>query len=392
MDYSMLHTPEGVRDIYNEEIETRDVIIGRLKGLVKSYGYDNIKTPTFEFLSVYYKDITLKRPKDLYKFFDNGGNTLVLRPDFTPSIARAASKYFTTERTVRLFYEGNVFANNKRYRGRLTEMCQFGCELMGEKSIGADSEIIAIVINSLKACSIDDFVISIGHANIIKELIAIGEFNAEETDVITGYINNRNIFDLEKYLSDKGVSDELIKLFVLCNKMYKPGSDKWNELIGYASKYDAILEPLKYLDDLAKVLESYGVSDYISFEPGSVSEFDYYTGITFAGYASKIGEPIAKGGRYDNLLSNFGQDKPAIGFGIFVEEMQMALYKQGIELNAKVDKTVVIYSPDKLNEAIKKANEIRQDGKVCELIADNDAVSDIKALYDEDNVTVIELK
>ena len=196
MKQNNLHTPEGVRDIYNEEIESRDIIINKLKKMIKTYGYDNIETPTFEYMSIYYKDITLKRMKDLYKFFDKEGNTLVLRPDFTPSIARAVSKYFTDDRIVRLFYVGNVFANNKRYQGRLKESCQFGGELIGTDSIDSDAEILAIIVNSLKDLGLNKFMISVGHANIFKGLIEAGSFTEEDVEIIRDYMLNRNFFGL----------------------------------------------------------------------------------------------------------------------------------------------------------------------------------------------------
>ena len=389
MNYSMLHTPEGVRDIYNEEIEKHEIIISKLKKLVKSYGFDNIKTPTFEFLSVYYKDITLKRPKDLYKFFDAAGNTLVLRPDFTPSIARAASKYFTDERVRRLFYEGNVFSNNKRYQGRLKETFQFGGELIGDGSIGADAEIIAIVVNALKLCGLNDFIISIGHANIIKELIRLGGFDDEAVTTITGYISNRNVTDLTKFLVETGCNDSLIKLFSMCNKIYKPSSEAFNELLDYSKDYDTLHNSLQYLSELADVLALYGVSDYISFEPGSTSEFEYYTGIIFAGYTAGIGECVATGGRYDSLLANFGEGRPAIGFGIFIEELITALDKQNIILTAKPDKTVILYKPKKLNEAVKMAQELRSNGEIVELVAADNY--DVEKLYEGENINITEI-
>ena len=386
MNYSMLHTPEGVRDIYNEEIEKHEIIISKLKKLVKSYGFDNIKTPAFEFLSVYYKDITLKRPKDLYKFFDAAGNTLVLRPDFTPSIARAASKYFTDERVRRLFYEGNVFSNNKRYQGRLKETFQFGGELIGDGSIGADAEIIAIVVNSLKSCGLNDFIISIGHADIIKELIRLGGFDDEDTATITGFISNRNVIDLTKFLYSVDCDEALIKLFAICSKLYKPSSEAFDELLEYSKDYDTLHNSLQYLSELADVLALYGVTDYISFEPGSMSEFEYYTGIIFAGYTAGIGECVATGGRYDNLLSNFGESRPAIGFGIFIEELITALDKQNIMLTEKSNKTVIIYKPDRLDDAVKQAQTLRDDGRIVELVA---ADGDVNKLYEGENVTII---
>ena len=392
MKRNNLHTPEGVRDIYDEEIEKRDVIVNKLKDMIKTYGYDNIETPSFEYMSIYYKDITLRKMKDLYKFFDNEGNTLVLRPDFTPSIARAVSKYFTDDRIVRLFYVGNVFANNKRYQRRLKESCQFGGELIGSDSITSDAEIISIVVNSLKECGLKDFQISIGHADIFKGLITAGSFTEDDVEIISDYMFNRNVFGLEEFLESKNCSKDYIDLYRNICRMYTPDTTSWNELLNIAKGYDILYEALKYLDDLYEVLRVYGVEEYISFETGSVSEFDYYTGIIFAGYTYGNGEPIVTGGRYNNLLSNFGKDRPAIGFGIFIDQLQLALSRQNILIAPKKNKIIMCYEPKNRDKAILKAISLRKQGDIVELIEIVEGIDKIEALYDDDNNTIMEIK
>lgn len=387
-----LHTPEGVRDIYNEEIEKRDVIIKQLKDLIKTYGYDNIKTPTFEYMSVYLKDITLRYSKYLYKFFDKEGNTLVLRPDFTPSIARAASKYFTDERAVRLFYEGNVFANNKRYQGRLKESCQFGGELIGDASIDADAEIISIAVNALKACKLKEFQLSIGHADIFKGLIQAGGFNEDDEQIIKEYILNRNVFGLEEFLEGQSVEKEIIDLFLMISKIYTPKSEEWQELLKVSKKYDLLYSALTYLDKLYELLELYDVNKYISFETSGTSEFDYYTGIIFAGFTYGNGEPVVTGGRYDNLLSNFGKARPAIGFGIYVDDLQLALDRQNILVTTKANKIVMCFNPENREKAINEAGKLRSQGNIVELVSFEGNFDEIKSIYEEDNITVMEIK
>ena len=108
----LLHTPEGVRDIVGEECKQKFYLNHRLTRLLSSYGYDPIQTPVFEFSQIFGQEIGTTSDKDLYKFFDREGNTLALRPDFTPSVARASAKYFSTESApLRLFYRGEVFHN-----------------------------------------------------------------------------------------------------------------------------------------------------------------------------------------------------------------------------------------------------------------------------------------
>ena len=92
MSRRLLHTPEGVRDLYGKEYAEKLYVENRLRESIRLYGYEEIQTPTFEFFDIFSREIGTTPSKELYKFFDKEGNTLVLRPDFTPSIARCAAK------------------------------------------------------------------------------------------------------------------------------------------------------------------------------------------------------------------------------------------------------------------------------------------------------------
>lgn len=122
-----LHTPEGVRDICNIECGKKLSLENRLHKVLQLYGYHDIQTPTFEYFDVFRKEIGTIPSRELYKFFDKEGNTLVLRPDITPSIARAAATLFKDEDIpIRLCYTGNTFVNHSSYQGRLRENTQMG--------------------------------------------------------------------------------------------------------------------------------------------------------------------------------------------------------------------------------------------------------------------------
>lgn len=127
MKNQLLHTPEGVRDIYNLECERKLVIQDKLHSLIRTYGYRDIQTPTFEFFDIFNKERGSVISKEMFKFIDREGNTLVLRPDITPSIARCAAKYYMDEKMpLRFCYMGNTFINNSSYQGRLKETTQLG--------------------------------------------------------------------------------------------------------------------------------------------------------------------------------------------------------------------------------------------------------------------------
>ena len=158
MNNRLLHTPEGVRDIYGKEYARKLAVEQKLQNAIHCFGYEDIQTPSIEFFDVFSKEIGTTPSKELYKFFDKEGNTLVLRPDFTPSIARCAAKYFMEEKVpLRFSYNGNTFTNTSNLQGKLKEVTQMGAELIGDPSVEADAEVISMVIEALKSTGLTRF-------------------------------------------------------------------------------------------------------------------------------------------------------------------------------------------------------------------------------------------
>lgn len=152
MSKALLHTPVGVRDVYGKECAVKLTIENNINKVFNLYGYHNIQTPTFEFFDIFNKERGSVASKNLYKFFDREGNTLVLRPDITPSIARLAAKYYMDVNVpIKLCYNANTYVNNSELQGKLKENTQLGCELINDDSVEADAEMIALAVESLKA-------------------------------------------------------------------------------------------------------------------------------------------------------------------------------------------------------------------------------------------------
>ncbi len=368
MKHKLLHTPEGVRDIYNEECEKKLVLQERLHDTLKSFGYHNIQTPTFEFFDIFGKEIGTTPSKELYKFFDRQGNTLVLRPDITPSIARSVAKYFTDEdMPIRLSYIGNTFINNHSYQGRLKECTQLGAELIGDNTVDADAEIISMIVNSLKACGLKEFQISIGHADILRGMMEAAGLDEEQEERMRELIANKNFFGVEEEIEEAAIDCHLKELFGLLGKIYNEGGD-FAEAKTLSHSYPQIAGALERLEELDNVLKIYGVDKYVSYELGMISSYSYYTGIIFAGYTFGSGEMIVKGGRYDKLLPYFGKDAASIGFAFTVDQLMMALSRQKIEIPLENDTELIVYSANHQKSAIGMAKILRGEGRRVELI------------------------
>lgn len=369
MKNQLLHTPEGVRDIYNEECEKKLELQDRLHKALKRHGYHSIQTPTFEFFDIFGKEVGTIPSSELYKFFDREGNTLVLRPDITPSIARSAAKYFMDEdMPIRFSYMGNTFINNHSYQGRLKESTQLGAELIGDDTVDADAEMIAMAIDALKSSGLKDFQISVGHVEFFRGLMEAAGLSEEQEEVIRELIANKNFFGVEEEISDCSMNQNLKELFGMLGTIYD-NAVSFEEAKTYAADYPRVYKAIRRLEDLDAVLKIYGVDKYVTYEFGMLSSYHYYTGVIFAGYTYGSGEPIVKGGRYDKLLTYFGKDAASIGFAIVVDQLMAAISRQKIEIIVKHDNQLIVYKPEYRREAVKKAIALRAKDCNVELIA-----------------------
>ena len=326
MKEQLLHTPEGVRDIYGCEFVKKFELQHTLFEVMNSYGYQGIETPTFEFFDVFSKEVGTVPSNELYKFFDKEGNTLVLRPDMTPSIARAVSKYFHGDDPIRLCYMGSTFINHDKYQGRLKESTQLGAELMGDSSVKADVEMISMLVASLQKAGLKEFQISIGQVQFFRSLLLEADLEPEVEDALRFQISKKNIFAVEEILEESDMPDNLKKAFASLTTL--AGSVEVLEKAKKLTDNEKALKAISILEDIYEGLKGCGCEKYVSFDLGMLSKYNYYTGIIFRAYTFGSGEAIVKGGRYDKLLSHFGRKLPAVGFAIVIDQLMLALERK----------------------------------------------------------------
>ena len=360
-----LHTPEGVRDIYNTECRKKLRTQEKLHDVLHAYGYQDIQTPTFEYFDVFRKEIGTISSRELYKFFDRDGNTLALRPDITPSIARAAATLFETEEyPVRLCYMGNTFINHSSYQGRLKENTQMGAELIGMDSIEADAEMLAMVVDGLKKVGLKEFQVNIGHVDFIQSLMDATGLEEEEKSEIHDLIINRNYFGVEEILDKQDAADNIKAAFQVLSELMG-GVEILDQAMEIAPNNSARLA-VSYLQQLYQLLTLYGVEDHITFDLSMSGSYGYYTGVVFRAYTYGTGDAIVRGGRYDNLLGKFGENTPSIGFAIIIDELMSALSRQKIPVETR-EMNMIVYTEATQKWAISLAKNFRSKGKCVEM-------------------------
>ena len=367
----LLHTPEGVRDCYGKENTAKQKTIERIARQIHLYGYEDLQTPSFEYFDVFSNEIGTTSSRELYKFFDKEGNTLVLRPDFTPSVARCAAKYFMDEKQpLRFCYQGSAFSNTSDLQGKLKETTQMGAELMNDASAQADGEMIAMLIESLLEAGLTEFQISVGNVEYFKGLCEYLGMDSELEMTLRDEISGKNYFAAEDLLKNEGFKKPDRDLFLRIRDFMETEEDlvKAAESAPNGRAGAAV----KRLIEVWNVVDAYGLSKYVSFDLSLLSKYHYYTGIIFKGYTYGTGEPIASGGRYDQLLRYFGKEAPAIGWMISVDPLMEAMRRQHLIDVQEPEIQKIYYNDTNYRDALKTARMSRLAGFRTVLLPETD--------------------
>ena len=358
MTNRLLHTPEGVRDIYSAECRRKLALEDKMLEVLYLYGYEHIETPSFEYFDIFNKDRGSVGDREMFKFFDRDNNTLVLKPDMTPAVARCVAKYYMDENSpLRLCYLERTFKNNTSYQGRLKETTQTGAELIGDDSEQADAELLALIIEALKAAGLKEFQVELGHADFYRGLAEEAGMDEDTQEQLRDLIENKNYFGVDELLSSRNLPEETKQGFLRLLEMF--GSAGQIAQAKELTTNPRALKAIARLERIQELLEDYGLADYVSYDLGMVSRYQYYTGIIFKGYTYGTGDYIVTGGRYDRLLEQFGKNSPAVGFAIEVDRVLTALLRQRIDIPFTQVSALILFDGSAEKQALRLGRHFR---------------------------------
>lgn len=317
------HTPAGLTDILVKECELKFKIESAAREVFARHGYHVVQPPMFEYYDVY--DAAVTKAENMFKFFDNNGRMLALRPDLTTSVARIAATKPLGELPYRIAYSGSAFRNDETFSNdRRREFSQAGIELIGNGGTDADAEVIEIAIEALLKFGVKDFQIDMGHADYYKGLAEIAGLDPIVSDKLRANINDKDFVAIEGILDGIDIDEKLKEVFMELPKMFggieTAVAAAKNPIIGEKSR-----AALENLISVYEILKGKGLDKYISTDLGMVPNLDYYTGIIVKGFAKGVAFPICSGGRYNNLTEKFGKALPATGIAIGIERVMTAL-------------------------------------------------------------------
>lgn len=348
--------PAGVKDYLPAAVTKLRTVEADVLQCMSRWGYKEIKTPTLEYYDTVGTASSISEDK-LFKLLDRRGTALVMRSDMTAPIARVISSLLNqTPFPIRLSYHANVFRAMGEEAGRDAEFFQTGVELVGDGTADADAEIVALAVASIKAAGVRDFNVTMGHVGFLNGWFSETLPGQEEVQIrLKECLQQRDHvgyrYELAQLMLDTETHNKLESVLRLHG-----GAEVCDQALSMTTSDDA-RQALLQLCEVMEVLRSYGVSEYVRLDLTMISGFSYYTGMLFEGYATGHGFPIASGGRYDNLLEQFGRSAPATGFALKTNRI-IEIVDHKVE--DTVNRVLVIYDATGREEALQHVCRLRQ--------------------------------
>ena len=233
-------------------------------------------------------------------------------------------------------------------------------ERVGDNSPEADAELLAMTVECLLRSGLKEFQVSVGQVDYYKSLLTEADLDEDAEERLRSLISQKNYFGVEDLTDEQNMKPELAKAFQSLPHLF--GSyDVLEKARNLTSNIKAI-EAVERLEEIYEILKIYGYEKYISFDFGMVSKIQYYTGIIFQAYTYGTGEPLVKGGRYNDLLKHFGKPAASIGFVIMVDSLLTVLCRQKIHVESTPAPVVITYNNSTRKNAIIEAQKLRRQG------------------------------
>ena len=330
--------PSGSKDVLPVEAGELREVEAAVRGRFATFGYREVMTPVLEFADVLDR-AQEGRLRDAFRLFDEAGRVLVLRPDLTIPIARlVATRMADHPGPVRVSYLARAFRPPAPGKPSAAEQRQAGVELLGDGGPAADAEVLALLVDALRAAGLDDPRVGVGDVSLTAAVLG-GLGVAEEARAALGAaLAARNGVEWRRLaraaLPDGPGAGLLAEL---------PTLRGGRELVArIAAEVPSAQDACGRLEAMLGLLERHGIGGAVALDLGVLREWHYYSGIVFEAYAQGVGAPLAQGGRYDGLGSRFGRPRPAVGFSITLDLLHQALLAAGIDPAPPRDGVVLV--------------------------------------------------
>ena len=363
---SLTKIPAGVQYFFDDEVRLRRHVEQQAMQVFAGWSYDEIIVPMFDYHDLFARGMGAERAEHTYRFTDRDGALLALRPEMTSLVARTvATRFVQRARPIRLCYSGEVFRYDEPTERAAREFHQLGIEQIGQPLPTADIEVLLIAAELLTTIGLHEYRITLSHVDFFKGVANSLAMTEDNRNQLRELIDRRNSIALDEFLQTNAPDMTAERRQAFC------------QLTQIAGKADAIAKARETLrnetsrtaiEQLAAIYETLtalGLAEHFDIDFGEAGGLEYYTGLTFKVYVPGWGTEIGSGGRYDNLISNFGKAEPAVGFSFALDGLVGAQRNKNLELAAEPCETIQLQ--DDTVRAFQEALTLRKLGKKLNL-------------------------
>lgn len=323
----MFEIPRGTRDFSPAEMKKRRYVEKKMRETFESFGYQEIQTPTFEYLQLFTAKSGDAIIDEIYSFTDKGGRELALRPELTAPVIRFyVDKLQMEPKPLKLFYFGNCFRYDRPQKGRYREFMQAGCELIGADTPEAIAELIALAYTILKNVGLHQMNLHIGNLTILSMLFEKLKVTHEQQKKIVPLIDKEKFDEVLQLLQDFNVPlDEAHRFLEILQ------TTDLQIIASFLKDDETMSQEISRLQEILNLLkDSFAIND-CQVKMSIVRGLDYYSGLVFEIEAPVLGaeKQICGGGEYE-LISLFGgRENATAGFALGFDRTILAAELEG---------------------------------------------------------------
>ena len=333
-------------------IKTEEAVLSKLVSLYKRHGYKIYKPICFEDYSLYLDNIDFLISKNVLTFSGAEGKLLALRPDVTLSIISHAQNI---EGTQKLFYNEKVYRRSAD-GGEFKDINQAGVEVIGDIDVACEAEITMLIVDTLATIS-DNYILDISHMAYTEGLMSALNLKGDDKEQAYSYIRSKNIHDFLTFAHNKGLNSTAVNAFKLVINICGDAQSSM-KIIHDCALNDDMRAAADELEQLTAILSDLGYIEKINIDFSIANSADYYNGIIFNGYIDGVSKRVLSGGRYDKLLEKVGKAGGAIGFALYLGELER--YFQSDKNFVDV---LILYNCHTQYDALKLSAQILNGGK-----------------------------
>jgi len=353
----------GTRDFYPEDKRIQNYIFEVWRASALRFGFEEMDGPLLEPVELWKEKSGDEIEEQMYVLTDRGGRKLAVRPEMTPTLARmVAQRFRELPKPIKWFSIQRFWRYEKPQSGRLREFWQLNIDTLGSESMMADAEVIATSVHIMRSFgfSADEFTVRISNRRLLNSMLRAAGIQEDKLREVCRVIDKREKLPNSEFrhmLSELGIPERSIESIEKFDLVKLEKID--------AKNLDAEgIRGLSELQELFSYLRAYGILEYCTFDLTLARGLDYYTGTVFEVFdTSKEFRAIAGGGRYDNLVAQFGGDKcPGVGYAMGDVVLELFLRKRGKlpQLRQQIDFFVASTSKELYPKAVEIAQKLRE--------------------------------